>query len=112
MIATAFTMLFAKVSAVLTWIGLLWQTIFHAIWDVVKDAWSWPFDQVMSVAVSAIGAIDLSGINSSLQGWGGVPAEMMNLLSLLGVGTAMTIIGSAILIRFALQLIPFVRLGS
>lgn len=108
----AFTMLFAKVSAVLTWIGQLWVLVFLALWDMAKDAWSWPFDQMMQVAVSAVAAIDLSGINGSLQGWGGVPAEMLNLLGLLGVGTAMTIIGSAILIRFGLQLIPFVRLGS
>lgn len=110
--AAAFTMLFAKISAVLSWIGSLWVAIFVAIWDVVKDAWSWPFDQVLSVAVSAIAEVDVSGISGNLQGWGGVPAEVMNLLSLLGVGTALSIIGGAIAIRFGLQLIPFVRLGS
>lgn len=105
-------MLFAKIAAVLSWIGDLWVAVFGAIWNVVKDAWCWPFDQVLQVAVSAINAVPLGGISSSLQGWGGVPAEVMNLLSLLGVGTALTIIGAAIGIRFALQLIPFVRLGS
>lgn len=112
MIGLAFTMLFSKISAVLTWIGLLWVIIFSALWDVVKDAWSWPFDQMLSVAVAAVAALDTTGINASVQGWGGVPAEVMNLLSLLGVGTALTIIGAAIAIRFGLQLIPFVRLGS
>ena len=110
--AAAFTMLFAKISAVLTWIGSLWVAVFVAIWDVVCDAWCWPFDQVLQVATSAVGSIDVSGLTGNLQGWGGVPAEVMNLLSLLGVGTALSIIGAAIAIRFGLQLIPFVRLGS
>ena len=112
MIGAAFTMLFAKITAVLTWIGQLWVAIFVALWDMAKDAWSWPFDQILQVATTAINAVDLGGLSGSLQGWGSVPADVMNILGLLGVGQALGIIGAAIGIRFALQLIPFVRLGS
>lgn len=110
--AKAFTMLFAKISAVLTWIGELWSLIFIAIWDVVKDAWSWCFEQVCKVGITAIGALDVSTITQYTLSAGNLPAEVMNVLALLGVGTAISIITAAIGIRLALQLIPFVRLGS
>lgn len=106
-----FTLLFSKIAAVLDWVGKLWVAIFKAVWDLAKDAFSWLFDQVLGVAVSAVGAIDASSL-SGLGGWGSMPGEILNILGLLGVGTAVSIITAAILIRMGLQLIPFVRLGS
>lgn len=105
-----FTTLFAKIAAVVKWVSDLWVAIFVAAWDLVKDGFSWLFDQVLSVAVAAITAIDLSGITA--QAWGSIPGDIGNILSLLGVGTAITMITAAITIRIGLQLIPFVRLGS
>jgi hypothetical protein len=105
-----FTTLFAKIAAVVKWVSDLWVAIFVAAWDLLKDGFSWLFDQVLSVAVAAITAIDLSGITS--QAWGTIPGDIGNILSLLGVGTAITMITAAITIRIGLQLIPFVRLGS
>lgn len=111
MVGSFFTMLFAKITAVLSWFSALFVAIFVSIWDVVKDAFSWLFDQVLSVATSAITAIDVSGL-SNVNGFGSVPADVLNIMALIGVGKAITIITAAIGIRFALQLIPFVRLGS
>ena len=34
--AAAFTMLFAKISAVLTWVGALYVAVFVALWDWVR----------------------------------------------------------------------------
>ncbi|MGJ7530409.1 DUF2523 family protein [Variovorax sp. GB1P17] len=110
--AAAFSMLFAKIAAVLTWIGALWAAVFVAIWLVCKDAFSWLFEQVLKVAVSAISALDVSGLQSYASSAGTLPAEILNVLSLLGVGTAISIITAAIAIRLVLQLIPFTRLGS
>lgn len=110
--AAAFTMLFAKISAVLVWVGQLFVKCWGAAWDIVRDAASWPFDQVMDVAVSAVQSIDLSGIAPYLGMAGGLPAEILNIMALLGVGTAVSIIAAAIGIRIVLQLIPFTRLGS
>lgn len=106
-----FTLLFEKVTAVIKWFSDLAVAVFVSVWDVVKDAFSWLFEQVLTVAVSAVGAIDASAL-SGLGGWASVPGEVLNIMSLLGVGTAVTIISAAILIRITLQLIPFVRLGS
>lgn len=106
------TMLLAKFAAVLTWVGQLFVKCWVAAWDIVRDAACWPFEQAMSIAVSAIGAFDTSSLTSNFQSWGSLPAELVNVLGLLGVGQALVIIGAAIAIRFGLQLIPFVRLGS
>lgn len=110
--AAAFTMLFAKIAAVLKWIGDLWKAIFVALWDFIRDAACWPFEQIMDIVLTALQAIDLDGISQNLQGWGELPGEVINILGLLGVGQASVIIVAAIGIRLVLQLIPFTRLGS
>lgn len=106
-----FTLLFSKITAVIKWVADLFIAVFVAVWDLVKDAFSWLFEQVLEVAISAVGAIDTSAL-SGLGGWGSIPGDILNILALLGVGTAVSIISAAILIRIVLQLIPFVRLGS
>lgn len=107
-----FTALFAKFAAVLVWVGKLFVAIFLAAWDFVRDAACWPFEQLLELVQSALDSLDVSGITGNLGAWGSLPAELINILGLLGVGTAITIISAAIGIRLVLQLIPFVRLGS
>ena len=107
-----FTLLLAKIAALVGWFGDLAKAVFKALWNLVCDAATWPFEQVMDVVVGAVSALDVSGLQQGIGGWGNVPAEVGNILGVLGVGQAATIIASAIGIRLALQLIPFTRLGS
>lgn len=107
-----FTMLLAKIAAVIKWFSDLFVAVFTAIWDVVKDAFSWVFEQVIKVILDAVGGIDLTGLTGAAAAAGSLPGDLLNILGLLGVGTAITIITTAIGIRIVLQLIPFVRLGS
>lgn len=107
-----FGMLLAKVTAVVTWFLNLFLAVFVALWLLGKDAFSWLFDQVLTVAISAIGGIDVAGLNGYVSTVGTMPAQILNILSLLGIGTAISIIASAITVRLVLQLIPFTRLGS
>lgn len=109
--AAAFTLLFSKIAAVIQWFYDLFIAIFVALWDIIKDGFSWCFEQVMDIVVDAVSTVDVSGI-SAVGGWGSFPAEVLNILALLGVGQATTIIVTAIGIRLVLQLIPFTRLGS
>ena len=95
----------------LKWIGELFKDVFKAGWDMVKDAFAWLVEQILDVVISAISAIDVSGLES-VQGWGELPSEILNVLGLLGIGAASGVIVAAIGIRLVLQLIPFVRLGS
>ncbi|MHC3432475.1 DUF2523 family protein [Delftia lacustris] len=85
--------------------------VFKALWDMATDLVCWVIEKLLDLVVSAVKALDLSG----LQGFapaGGLPAEILNVMALCGVGSAVTIITTAIGIRIALQLIPFTRLGS
>ena len=107
-----FTALFAKIASVLAWFGALAVAAFTALYAMGKDVLSWLFEQVCKVAVSALSSLDLTALTQAAQSAGTLPGSILNILALLGVGTAITIITAAILIRIALQMIPFVRLGS
>lgn len=110
--AAAFTMLFAKIAAIVKWFGSLFVAVFVAAWDFIRDAACWPFEQAMDIAVSAAQSLPLDGLSTQATAWGGLPAEILNVMGLIGVGTAVSIIAAAIGIRLVLQLIPFTRLGS
>lgn len=105
-------MLLAKIVGLAEWFGRLFVAVFQALWDMVTDVFCWVFDGMLGIAVDALSAIDTSAISGWSAAWSSFPAEVLNILQLLGVGTAMGIIAAAITIRFTLQLIPFVRLGS
>lgn len=105
------TMLLKKIADAIKWIGDLFVAVFVALWDMAKDAFSWVFEQFMDVVVDAVSAIDMSGLEASV-GWGSLPAELLNILALIGVAEASSIIVTALGIRLVLQLIPFTRLGS
>lgn len=109
-----FTLLLGKITAVVGWISVLFVAIFVAFWDLITDAFSWLVEQFLDVSISAVNSMDLTELTNSaaLGGWAGLPSELMNILVLIGVGTAIKIISGAIAIRLLLQLIPFVRLGS
>jgi hypothetical protein len=110
--AAAFTMLFAKISAVLVWIGQLFVKCWVAMWDIARDLFCWPFEQAMKIVLSALQGLDLSALESYAAQAGNLPSEILNILGLLGAGTCIAIIVAAIGIRLILQLIPFTRLGS
>lgn len=107
-----FTTLFAKIGAVVDWAGSLFVAAFAAMYLMAKDLFSWLFESFLGVAITAVKAIDVSGITPFTSSASSLPSQLLNVLSLLGVGTAISIISAAILIRFGLQLIPFTRLGS
>jgi len=106
-----FTMLLKKLADILQWISDLFIAVFVALFDLVKDAFSWVFEQMLEIVIDALEGIDVSGI-SATGGWGELPGEVLNILALLGVAQAVSIIVASIGIRLILQLIPFTRLGS
>lgn len=113
MLGSFFSAVIAKIVALVAWFSALAVAFFVSFWDIFKDIFSWVFEQMLTVSTSAVGSIDVSAMSGySAMGWGSVPSEVVNILGLLGVGTAITIITAAIGIRLLLQLIPFVRLGS
>lgn len=98
---------------VLQWLFDLVKTVFLVFWDLLVDLICFVLDALLGFAVSLIQAlpVDLQGFNpnSYLQG---APAEFLGMLVAIRVPEAIGIIVVALGIRFALQLIPFIRLGS
>jgi len=83
------------------------------IFDMLKDVFFFIFDLILDLAISILGSAGegLSAMNPA-QYISQIPPEVSNILGLVRVGEAIGIIVIAITIRMALQLIPFVRLGS
>lgn len=108
-----FSNLLAKLVGAVEWIGKLFVQVFIDLWEIVTDLAVWAFDAALGVAVAAIAALDVSGVQSAVGGaWASLPGEVLNILGLIGLHYCLGIIGAAILIRLTLQLIPFTRLGS
>lgn len=107
-----FSSIIAKIVGISEWIGRLFVAVFVALWDFVRDAVCWPFEQLLTIVQTALSSIDTAGVSGQLGAWGSLPGDVLNILGLLGVGTAIAIITAAITVRLTLQLIPFVRLGS
>ena len=108
---TVFEFFKDNIKAVIKWVVETIGEVFKAAWDFLKDAVSWVLEQILDIAISAANALDLSALDG-FNGAGSLPAEVVNVMQLLGVGTAIGIITAAIGIRLLLQLIPFTRLGS
>lgn len=107
-----FSTLFAKISAVVAWFSGLFVAIFVALWDLLKDAFSWVFDQIVTVALSAVNAVDVSALQGLSIAPASFSAQVLEVFRALGLGECLGFVAAAIAVRFALQLIPFTRLGS
>lgn len=108
-----FTAILGKIVGFAAWIGALAVACFAAWWLLGTDLFAWLFEQVLDIAISALNALDVDFQQFNPGNYiGGLPPELVNMLGLLRVGEAFTIIASAAVIRITLQLIPFTRLGS
>lgn len=103
-----------KIDDLIDWFFELIPRLVEALFTMLKDVFLWCFEQILSLAKTVLDGI--TGFDSIVAQaatiWAGVPPEVTAVLQAIGLGTAFAIIATAILIRFALQLIPFVRLGS
>jgi hypothetical protein len=105
---------------VTAWFASVWtsferwgKSLLLTLWDMCKDLFYLIMDLVSSSAASI-----LAGLSNSFDDMDMLPAftflspDMANILGLIGVGQAITMIIASIGIRLVLQLIPFTRLGS
>ena len=98
---------------ILSWSFTLIKTIFLVLWDMLVDLICYVLDALLGVAVTLINAIPFTPSNYDFNSYlAGAPAEFLGMLVALHVPEAIGLIVVALGIRFALQLIPFIRLGS
>ncbi len=111
-LTSAFQSVIDKLNSFFQWILDLFVEIFESIWFLLQDLFCWLYDALLGVVVSMVVSLDMGTVSSWSGYWAMVPADVWNIMGLIGLGPALGIIGTAIVIRLALQLIPFVRLGN
>lgn len=103
-----------KIDGLIDWLFELVPNLIKALVLMFKDLFLWCLEQVLDLAKGVLDGItgfdDIIAQAATI--WAGVPPEVMLVVQAIGLGTALTIITGAIMIRLVLQLIPFVRLGS
>lgn len=105
-----FTAILKKVSDFAAWLMAVFKQIFVDLWNICTDVVCWCFEGLLSVAVSALDAID-TPFNPQTY-YSMIPPETASLMGYIGITQALTIVVLALVIRFTLQTIPFVRWGS
>jgi len=93
-------------------IDFMWQLVL-SVFDMLKDFFIWVLEQLMDLVILALDGLDalVSGLDIASY-FSIIPPETAYMLSQIGISQALGIIVTALTIRFILQLIPFVRLGS
>lgn len=87
--------------------------IFTGAWLLGTDLGCWLLDQALSLVEVILNSVAFDfSVFDLTQYMTALPAEVTNMLSLIGLGTGLGIILAAIGIKVLLQLIPFTRLGS
>jgi len=104
-----FTDLLKKITDFFQFLLDIFLQVFIDLWEIFTDLFVWVFDQVISLAVSLLTVIPVPTFPDY---FAALDSGISNVLGLVGAGPALAMIGSALLIRLTLQLIPFVRLGS
>lgn len=100
------------------WLASWWEAIkdffkafLNTYLDMLKDFYYWIFETVIDIALTFFDQIvdgeswDLSQYITAL------PPEILQGLGALGFGNCMAVIGFALLVRFLMGLVPFIRLG-
>lgn len=110
-ISNFFGWLYTTITGFFGWLLSLFTDLILAFLMMLKDLSVWLFDMLMGLAVAALNAVsfplnflDFSGYFSV------IPAEAINMLGVLGIHTAFSIIMTAYGIRLVLRMIPY--LGS
>jgi hypothetical protein len=105
-----------KIAEWATFLLSVFTQVFVDGWEIITDFPVWVFDQVLGVVVSILSAASslpgFTSVQTATSGFGTLPSEIVNIMGLLGMGTALGIVAAALTIRFLLGLIPFVRVGG
>ena len=109
--------IFDSIKKFVDWLGKMFLEVFAALWDMITDAFAWLFESLFKLVAELLNGIadgfGLDALKSFVMNlWSQVPPDVIAVASAIGLPSAFGIVVSGIMIRLALQLIPFVRLGS
>lgn len=81
--------------------------------EMLKDLFFWLYETVTDALLVLVNSLsDIFEIFDITSYLSALPADTINIMGLIGIDTISSMIVSCLLVRFILQLIPFVRLGS
>lgn len=101
------------ISSVPAWILAVVLAVFVSMSDLGKDLLCWVLDEAFTLVEYVLNSIPADfGQFDPTQYFAGLPPQLINAASYIHLPQALAIIVSALVVRFFLQLIPFVRLGS
>lgn len=101
-----------SLSCILQWIGDSFTQVFVDAFELVTDLGVFLFDAAGDIVVDFINSLDMTQFLEITSIWNTLPPQAIQVIAAIGLHQAVGIIIAAIVIRFILQLIPFVRLGS
>ncbi|MDW6004440.1 DUF2523 family protein [Vibrio mangrovi] len=88
-------------------------SVFLDVWNFLVDIFCFLFETIFNVVISLVSGLGTALSSVSVpQYLTFLPESMLNVMSIVGINEASVIIVTALIIRFTLQLIPFIRLGS
>ncbi|PKM20076.1 MAG: VSK receptor [Gammaproteobacteria bacterium HGW-Gammaproteobacteria-15] len=95
------------------WLLDILKTMANTLLTMMKDVFLFAIEQLLILVNFILGTMGnlFEGLNFA-QYFDGIPPEVAWVMSQIGFGQAMTMVIGSLIIRFFLQLIPFVRLGS
>lgn len=89
------------------------KSLLLTVWDMLKDFLIFLLEFLLEVAVLILEGLGTLFDSLNLAQYiSAIPPDVQNIMGLIGLGQAMGIIVTSLVIRIMLQLIPFVRLGS
>ncbi|SOZ97310.1 DUF2523 family protein [Cupriavidus taiwanensis] len=109
------TAILAKFAALAGWLGTMAVAVFTAAWLFGTDLVCWIFEAFLKLTQTILDGLpgtDAFAALNPAQYINGAPADLVNMIGLMRLGEGLAIILGAIVIKLALQLVPFTRLGS
>lgn len=95
------------------WLLELLLALLELLGVIVIDMVCYVLDGLGEFLIWAVSSVDLTSLaDKAAQMWSNVPHSALALAFDLGAFQALSIIGTALMVRLALQLVPFTRLGS
>ena len=105
-----FTTILSRIAEFASWILAVIKRIFLDLFVFFQDCFCWVLESIIGLAVGALNVIEIPFNPSTYYSL--IPADVAGVLGYIGIPQALSIIVSALIVRFLLQTIPFVRWGS
>lgn len=101
------------------WIVPLWNNFSDFIYrclmsipNMLKDTFFFLFESLMSIVGEIVAAVGGLFPETDISRFMNLPSVVLDIFSLIGIQYCLSLVVISLTIRFLLQLIPFVRLGS